>query len=53
MAGWREAIHWFDENPDAAAAMGRRARALVDAGLNADTFAKRLADIFDRILART
>ncbi len=53
VAGWRDAIQWFDANPGEAAAMGQRARALVDAGLNAEQFANSLIHVFDRVLSST
>jgi hypothetical protein len=36
--GWADAIRFFEDNPDAAAEMGSRARALVDHGLDYRTF---------------
>lgn len=48
--GWAEAIQFFQNNPQEAMAMGRRARALVDAGLNSRTFANQVMDIFDRLV---
>ena len=51
VAGWRSAIRYLDQNPDVAAEMGRRARALVDSGeYSSHAFAERVMDIFDRIL---
>lgn len=41
--GWAEALRWFDRNPDASLAMGRRARALVDGpDWNSQAFARRI-----------
>jgi Glycosyl transferases group 1 len=48
--GWREAIRFFDDDPDEAVVFGRRARALVDEGFDADSFADRLMDLFDALL---
>jgi len=50
-AGWADAITWFDEHPDESQEMGRRARALVDHGLNSLEFGRRLLAIFERVLA--
>jgi hypothetical protein len=50
--GWRAAIERLDSEPELARAMGRRARALVDAGsYSSATFAGQVMDIFDRVLA--
>ena len=38
VSGWVDALRYFDENPDAAVEMGRRARKLVDDGLNYRAF---------------
>jgi glycosyltransferase involved in cell wall biosynthesis len=48
--GWSKAITWIDDNPDEAMAMGKRARRLVDDGLNSLNFAGRLLQVFDRVL---
>jgi glycosyltransferase involved in cell wall biosynthesis len=41
--GWAKALRWFDQNPDASQAMGRRARALVDGpDWNSLAFARRI-----------
>jgi hypothetical protein len=41
--GWAQALRWFDQNPDASQAMGRRARALVDGpDWNSLAFARRI-----------
>lgn len=45
VTGWVEAMRFFDENPDAAVEMGRRARALVDAGLDYQSFSRRIANL--------
>lgn len=50
--GCVEAINWFDNNEAEAAEMGKRARGLVDKGLNSEAFANKIMDIFDRILKR-
>jgi glycosyltransferase involved in cell wall biosynthesis len=49
--GWRAAIEFFADNPEEAVAMGARARALVDDGLNSEAFAHALIDVFDAVLA--
>jgi hypothetical protein len=43
--GWVEAMKYFDAYPEVATEMGRRARALVDAGLNYVTFSDAIAAI--------
>ena len=48
--GWRRAITFFEENEDEAIEMGRRARQLVDAGLNSKMFANQVMDILDDVL---
>lgn len=48
--GWRAALEFFHSEPEAAMTMGRRARALVDGGLNSETFANSMMDIFDSVL---
>lgn len=48
--GWRNAIQFFEDNEDAALAMGQRARDLVDAGLNSMSFANQMVDILKRLL---
>jgi glycosyltransferase involved in cell wall biosynthesis len=49
--GWRGAIEYLDQNPDVAAEMGRRARALVDDGTRSSTvFARELMQAFDAVL---
>ena len=50
--GWREAIQWFADHKEEAKAMGDRARRLVDNGLNSESFADKIMDIFDRVLKR-
>lgn len=50
--GWADALQFFDDHADEASAMGRRARALVDDGLDSATFAEQMARVFDDVLAR-
>jgi glycosyltransferase involved in cell wall biosynthesis len=50
--GWRKAIQFFEDNPQQAIEMGKRARKLVDSGLNSFNFANQIMDIFDRLLQR-
>jgi hypothetical protein len=45
LQGWKEALRFFDDNPAVAVEMGRRARALVDAGLNYRSFSEAVARI--------
>ncbi|MBS0659724.1 MAG: hypothetical protein JSR82_15900 [Verrucomicrobia bacterium] len=47
--GWARALRWFEEHPDEAEAMGRRARALVDAGFDSRHFAHQLADVLAEV----
>ena len=49
--GWSAVLRWFEEHPDEAAAMGDRARKLVDNGLDSMHFARRVAGIFEELLA--
>jgi glycosyltransferase involved in cell wall biosynthesis len=50
VAGWCDAVNWFETHPEEALGMGRRARNLVEMGLNSQTFAKRMLTIFDDAL---
>jgi hypothetical protein len=52
IAGWRDAVAWFDQNPDAAVAMGRRARRMVAEGLDSRNFAKKILSIFAKVAGR-
>jgi len=49
-AGWADALQYFEDNEDEAFTMGRRARALVDEGLNSATFAEQMTRLFDDVL---
>jgi glycosyltransferase involved in cell wall biosynthesis len=50
--GWRDAIQYLDERPDAALAMGSRARALVDqGGRSSAAFAEQVMAVFERVSA--
>ena len=51
VAGWIEALRYFDDHPDAAVEMGRRARALVDNGLNYHAFSEQIVGIIRSSLA--
>lgn len=48
--GWADALQSFEDNADEAFAMGRKARAIVDGGLNSATFAAGMARVFDEVL---
>jgi hypothetical protein len=48
--GWRRELEWFAKHEAEAGDMGRRARALVDSGLNSESFADAVMDIFDSVL---
>jgi glycosyltransferase involved in cell wall biosynthesis len=48
--GWKNAIDFFEEHEDEALAMGKRARFLVDTGLNSVNFAHQIMDIFDKLI---
>jgi hypothetical protein len=50
--GWIDAMRFFDDNPDEAAVMGRRARALVDDGLDYASFSKEIRQIVEDEIAR-
>jgi hypothetical protein len=50
VTGWREAIEYYSENNDAAYDAGKRARELVDRGLNSKTFADDVIEIFDSVI---
>ncbi|AFY71853.1 glycosyl transferase group 1 [Thalassoporum mexicanum PCC 7367] len=49
--GWRSAIQFFEDDPDAALEMGHRARQLVEQGFNSEVFSQQVMDIFDRLFA--
>jgi hypothetical protein len=49
--GWIEALRFFNDNPEAAADMGRRARALVDGGLNYRSFSDEVVRIVRQAMA--
>jgi len=51
--GWAHTLQAIEDNGDAALAMGRRARALVDGGLDSATFAEEMAHVFDDVLDGT
>ena len=48
--GWVEALRWFESHADEAMQMGRRARGLVDGGLNSLSFANRMLQVFEALL---
>jgi hypothetical protein len=48
--GWVRALRFFYTHPEESRAMGLRARALVDGGLNSTSFADQVMDLFDRLL---
>ena len=50
--GWRAALEKLRDDPDGAAAMGARGRALVDGGLDSRHFADEIMAVFDRLLER-
>ncbi|MGB5135686.1 MAG: glycosyltransferase [Prochlorococcaceae cyanobacterium] len=47
--GWSRALHFFDEHPEEARAMGLRGRALVEAGFNSLGFANQIMDLLDQV----
>jgi glycosyltransferase involved in cell wall biosynthesis len=49
--GWCNAIHFLNDHPEEAIAMGKRARKLVEAGMNSESFAHKIMDIFDHLLS--
>jgi hypothetical protein len=48
--GWSQAIQFFHDHEDEADAMGKRARRLVEAGINSESFANQVMDIFDELI---
>lgn len=52
VAGWAEALRWFDTHPTESAEMGKRARSLAETRLNLDMFAEHMRSIFERTLDR-
>jgi glycosyltransferase involved in cell wall biosynthesis len=50
VAGWRAALERLRDRPHEAEEMGRRARALVDAGFDSRHFGLEIAGVFDRLL---
>jgi hypothetical protein len=50
--GWREAIQFFNDHKQEAVLMGKRARELVEAGINSESFAHKIMDIFDCLLGK-
>jgi hypothetical protein len=45
VSGWTDALRYFHDNPDSAVEMGRRARRLVDEGLNYRAFSEEIVAI--------
>jgi glycosyltransferase involved in cell wall biosynthesis len=45
--GWIDAMRFFEDNPDEAAAMGRQARALVNDGLDYRSFSREIRQIVE------
>lgn len=52
VAGWAEALRWFEDHPAEAAAMGQRARALHLAGFDSAHFGRDLADVLADVCGR-
>jgi hypothetical protein len=50
--GWTAAMRFFEDNPDEAAAMGCRARALVEDGLDYASFSREIRKIVEDQIAR-
>lgn len=48
--GWAHALQAIEDNGDEALAMGRRARELVDGGLDSANFTEQMARVFDDVL---
>jgi glycosyltransferase involved in cell wall biosynthesis len=48
--GWTRALSFFHRHPEESQAMGLRARALVDNGLNSSSFADQVMDLFEQLL---
>ena len=52
VSGWVAALKWFEQNPDKASEMGKRARAIAERGWNSTKFAEQLISIVDGCLAQ-
>jgi glycosyltransferase involved in cell wall biosynthesis len=50
--GWRDAIQFFEDHPDEASEMGRRARRLAEAGHNSKSFGDQIRQIIEKVLAK-
>ena len=50
--GWVKAIRYFENYPEQAIEMGKRARQLAETRMNSSSFANQVMDIFDTILSR-
>jgi hypothetical protein len=50
--GWRKAIQFFEDNPEQAIVMGKRARKIADTYMNSLSFSNAVMDIFDKVLKR-
>ncbi len=50
--GWAKALKWFDQNPDEAREMGRRARAVAESRWNSTKFGEQLIAIVEGCLVR-
>ena len=51
MDGWREAISYLGSHPEEAMKMGRRARAIVEEGLNLESYIRDMVEIVKSVVA--
>jgi hypothetical protein len=52
VAGWTNALRFFEDHPDAATEMGRRARALTEEGYNYRAFSNDIGRLVESVLSR-
>ena len=53
VAGWAEALRWFEDHPDEAVAMGQRALELRRTRFNSRIFGRQLADVLAEVCGRS
>jgi glycosyltransferase involved in cell wall biosynthesis len=51
VSGWADALKWFDQNPEEAFEMGKRARTIAESRLNSKEFAGQLVSIIEKCLS--
>jgi glycosyltransferase involved in cell wall biosynthesis len=52
VSGWAEALKWFEQNPEKACEMGRRARAIAESRWNSTKFAEQLIAVINGCLTQ-